>query len=73
MRNWLKRRVRDRAIVYTTDDATFDGLLVTVADDGLVLFDAHIRSDDNVRLAGEIYVPREKVRFIQVVAPDAQA
>lgn len=73
MRNWLTRQTQQRAVIYTTDDVALDGLLVTVAKDGVILFDAHVRTDDNVRLAGEVYIPREKVRFVQVVAADAQA
>lgn len=73
MRNWLKRQVHERAVVYSTDNHSYDGLLSIVARDGVVLFDAHIRTDENVRLAGEVFIPREKVRFVQIVARDAQA
>lgn len=68
MRRWLKRREFDRVVVTTTDNHALDGLLVTVANDGLVLHDATVRSDNDVRLAGEVYVPRERVRFVQVLA-----
>lgn len=73
MRHWLKRQTQQRAVIYTNDGDAIDGLLVNVARDGAVLFDARVRTDDNVRLAGEVFVPREKVRFVQVVATDAQA
>jgi len=54
--------------VYTTDEQVLDGLLVTDASDGIVLIDVRVRSDGDVDLQGEIYVPRERVRFVQLLA-----
>lgn len=67
-RNWLQTRKRDRVIVYTTEGDTLDGLLNEVAPDGLVLWDARVQSDQGVALSGEVFVPKDKVRFVQVVA-----
>ena len=66
-RGWLKSQVRNRVIVYTTEEQVLDGVLTLVAADGVVLLDARVRSDSNVALQGEVYVPREKIRFAQVV------
>jgi hypothetical protein len=66
-RNWLKARTRERVIVYTTEDQVLDGCLSFCATDGLVLIDTRVRSDNDVHLPGDIYVPREKIRIIQVV------
>ena len=65
-RNWLNGRQHERVVVYTTDHQCLEGLLVTVAKDGLVLYDATIRSDGDVSLAGHIHVARDKVTFVQV-------
>jgi len=54
--------------VYTTDEQVLDGLLVTDASDGIVLIDVRVRSDSDIALQGEIYVPRERVRFVQLLA-----
>ena len=67
-RRWLRTKERDRAIVYTTDEQVLDGLLVTDASDGIVLIDVRVRSDNDIALQGEIYVPRERVRFVQLLA-----
>lgn len=67
-RNWLQTRKHDRVIVYTTENDTLDGLLEAVAADGLVLWDSRVQSDQGVPLGGEVFVPKDKVRFVQVVA-----
>lgn len=70
MRRWLKSRVQNRVIVYTTEEQVLDGLLSVVAGDGVVLLDTRVRNDQDVSLQGEVYIPREKVRFVQVVRRD---
>lgn len=65
-RNWLKEQTRSRVVVYTTESQVLDGVLHTVARDGIVLLDANVRSDGDVTLAGFVYVPRDKVRVVQV-------
>lgn len=65
-RNWLSKHRTRRVVVYTTDEQVYEGVIESVAQDGVVLFDAQVRSDTDVALAGLIFVPREKVRFVQV-------
>lgn len=67
MRKWLRTKVRKRAIVYTVDEQTLDGWLVEVAGDGLVLNDTHVRTERDVPLPGDVFVPAERVRFVQIV------
>jgi hypothetical protein len=67
-RNWLQTRKRDRVIVYTVGGDTHDGLLHEVAHDGLVLWDVRLQSDQGIALGGEVYIPKDQVRFVQVVA-----
>jgi hypothetical protein len=65
-RNWLKKQLSTRVVVYTTEEQTLDGVLDIVAADGLVLLDTRVRSDGDVTLAGLVYVPRDKVRIVQI-------
>lgn len=67
MRRWLKTKLRNRAVVYTTDDHTLDGWLSDEGTDGIVLTDTYVRSDNDVHLPGDVFIPRDKVRFLQIV------
>ena len=53
--------------VHTKDDQTLEGLLVLASVDGLVLWSATLVDKQPVSLAGEVFVPRENVRFVQTV------
>ncbi len=66
MRRWLKDKVRNRAVVYTLDDQVLEGVLMVAASEGLVLNNTTIRGGTDVPLAGDIFVPRENVRFVQI-------
>lgn len=66
MRRWLKDKVRNRAVVYTTDDRVLEGVLAVVADEGVVLNNTTIHDSTAVPLAGDVFVPREKIRFVQI-------
>lgn len=66
-RNWLKTRIRSRVVVYTTDEQAVEGLLTALAGDGVVLAAAILRSDSDVPLQGDLFIPTAKVRFVQVV------
>lgn len=67
-RAWLWRRRARGVVVHTTDDRSMEGLLSEVARDGVVLKGARYLDDDKtVPMSGEIWVPRDKVAFIQVV------
>lgn len=66
MRSWLKDKVRNRAVVYTLDDRVLEGVLAVVADEGIVLNNAVIKDSTDVPLAGDLFVPRETIRFVQI-------
>lgn len=67
-RNWLKTRIRSRVVVYTIDDQVVEGLMTALAGDGVVLASTVLRSDSDVPLQGDLFIPTAKVRFIQVVS-----
>lgn len=56
--------------VHTTDDQTIEGTLVADGTDGLVLTAATLHDADGpVPMAGEVFIPRGRVSFVQVVDP----
>jgi len=66
MRRWLKDKVRNRAVVYTVDDQVIEGVLAVVADEGVVLNNAVIKDSSDMPLAGDVFVPRQNIRFVQI-------
>jgi hypothetical protein len=61
---WLHEAARHRLLVHTRDGQTLDGQLARVDADGLVL-DPVTLADGDHRLAGSVWVPRERVAFVQ--------
>lgn len=65
-RRWTSRLEKRKVIVHTAD-GSIDGVLLVTGTDGLVLADAtYLGDDEKTEVAGELFVPREKVSFIQV-------
>lgn len=65
-KRWAPSLEKRKVIVHTAD-GSIDGVLMVIARDGLVLRSATYLDDDTKpELAGELFVPREKVSFIQV-------
>lgn len=65
---WVDEVTFRRVLVHTTDDSTFDGVLIRVEPELLVLADAsNLDRDDPVELAGEQWIDRSRVHFVQVV------
>lgn len=60
--SWLATVTRRRLLVHTVDRTTFDGQLVRVDTDGLVLQPAQWEGQ---QLGGEVWVPRERVGWCQ--------
>lgn len=65
-RAWLRRRKGRRVIVHCLppSDQSIEGLLTLVARDGLVLQGARFL-EANAPAAGEVFVPRDRVAFVQ--------
>lgn len=64
---WLKSKMLRQVYVHTTDDQTVFGVLEADAPDGLVLRAAILLGESSrVPMAGEVFIPRGKVSFIQV-------
>jgi len=66
MRRWLKGKVREHAVVYTTDDKVLEGVLTVVADEGVVLNNTVVHDVKDVPVVGDVFVPRERIRFVQI-------
>ena len=63
MRRWRRSKVRARVVVYTTDGATFEGVLETESLDGVVLMVAAL---NETKLPGHVFIPRDRVSFVQI-------
>ena len=50
-------------MVYTVDGNTFEGVLETDSGDGLVLL---VGSFEGTELPGQLFIPRERVAFVQI-------
>lgn len=67
---WLDQTVRRRVVVHTLDGETLSGLLLVVAEDGIVLDPAQLHdAAEPTALAGGAFVPRGRIKFTQ--HPDA--
>lgn len=64
-RGWLARVRGERVLVHTIHDQTLEGSLVEVLRDGLVLKAPRMIDDAPVAIAGDVFVPREKVALVQ--------
>jgi hypothetical protein len=64
---WLEERTARKVVVHTRDSRSIEGLLTTVAPDGLVLEAARYLEGDGVPLGGVVWVPRDRVEFLQLV------
>lgn len=69
---WFDSIVRKRVIVHHKGSPSIDGLLVAVMADGVLLRGAKLLEDDGkqIALAGEVFVPRENIGFVQLVDPE---
>lgn len=67
---WLDELTFNTVIVTTTDDGpSLRGIKRAVYDDGILLSSAAILDADAlVTLEGDVFVPREKVQLVQILA-----
>lgn len=65
---WLEGVILKRIMVHLKDDNSIEGSLVAVMADGLILRAAELRNLNNppVKMAGEVFVPRENLAFAQL-------
>jgi len=65
---WLESVMTKRLIVHLKNDLTIDGSLVARMDDGVVLRAARLlgQGTQPTPLAGEVFVPREQLLFVQL-------
>jgi hypothetical protein len=60
-----------RLVVHTSDDRSLEGLVELVGADGVLMRDAKLLGAKIVELAGEVWIPRAQVVFVQTVASPA--
>lgn len=72
-RSWLSKMVTDRVLVHADD--SIEGILASVAQDGLVLVHATYLDEGGRRidLAGRTWIPRSKVKFVQIIESEGLA
>lgn len=70
---WLRRQLADEIVVHTTQGQTIRGWLEDVSRDGVILrAPRYVEGEGSIPLAGELFIPRERVLFAQV-RPKADA
>lgn len=65
---WVREHYLVRVLVHTTEGDTFDGLLQASEREAIILVNATFHdsgSEQVVPLAGETYVPRNRIAFMQ--------
>jgi hypothetical protein len=68
---WLEQATSRRLVVHTSDDRSIEGTVAQVGDDGLVLRAARLLGPKPVDMAGDVWVPRGRVLFVQTVVDAA--
>lgn len=66
----VKRAIRSRFLVTTDTDESFDGVL-TSGDEGFFVFEDAVsvaRNGDRLHLDSALWIPRVRVKYMQVVA-----
>lgn len=73
-RSWLRHQLAHSVLVHTTSDQSIAGVLEEVARDGVILRAARFldSSDAQVPLAGETFIPREKIALVQITPASAE-
>lgn len=66
-RGWLHNLERRRLIVHSADGSSIEGLLDTEAPDGVVLRSSRLLGPGGTEMAGEIWIPRAQILFVQTV------
>lgn len=66
-RSWLTRKLASSVTVHLTTGDSIAGYLEEVGRDGVILrAPRFLDAEQHVPMAGELFVPREKVLFVQV-------
>ncbi|GAA2141532.1 hypothetical protein GCM10009760_25800 [Kitasatospora kazusensis] len=68
MSRWLRRQLASEVVVHTIEEQSIRGWLEEEAPDGLILRAARFldAGENPVPLAGETFIPRGRVAFVQV-------
>jgi hypothetical protein len=66
--SWWATAQRRQVLLHTTDDKTLRGLVQLVTDEGVLVAAPEWLDDSGVALplAGEAFIPHERVRFVQL-------
>lgn len=63
---WLERKRGVHLRFNLVDESTIAGVVLEVGPDGVLLGAAEYLGDQSVPLGGEVFLPKERVAFIQV-------
>lgn len=64
----FRLRLKNRVRVHTTAGDTLEGVVLRDRGGWVVLADcSRVAGDGPVKLSGDVWVPRERVRFVQAV------
>lgn len=65
---WLESVLTKRIVVHLKNDQSIDGSMVAEMHDGVILRAARLLNDGApaTSMAGEVFVPRENVAFVQL-------
>lgn len=68
---WLRRQLATQCVIHTVDDQSIAGFLEEVARDGVILRAATHLGETKVDIAGECWIPRARISWVQVVRYDS--
>lgn len=63
---WMERVLKKRILCHLDTDQSLQGVLIDLAEDGLILRAAKLLGDTETPLAGETFVPMGRVVFCQL-------
>lgn len=67
---WLERILKKKVVVHLDTDQSIEGVLMELAEDGLILRAAKLLSNDgaveDTGLGGETFVPSGRIVFVQL-------
>lgn len=64
---WLRRQLASSVVIHLTDESSIVGYLEEVARDGVILRGATHLGETRVDIGGEVYIPRNRVKWVQVL------
>lgn len=67
LHGWLRRQLSTQCVIHTLDGQSMAGFLEEVASDGVILRAAEYLGEQRTQIGGEVWVPRARIAWVQVV------